>query len=138
MVAGRCPDELAAKRADHERGVDAIAALGLDGVDGAALRNLGGLVAEVEEQGLQDGAGDVEAANVCAEADAEERAAQAEDDAEVRHEAVGHVARPDGADEHAGDADQAEEADGEAGVVVGSSGEEECEGGPEGGEGSGA
>lgn len=137
MVPGRGANKLATKRANHERGINAIPARGLDAINRAPLRDLRGLVAKVHQQGLQHGAGDVEDADVGAEAHAEETAAQAEEDGEVRDEAVGHFARPDGADEHAGDADEAEEADGQGRVVVRRAGEEEGQRCPEGGEGRG-
>lgn len=62
--AHRRAHQLAAKRKYHEGRVDAVAGLGGDGVDGGAVGYLGGLEAEVEEEGLQDGAGEGEGAGV--------------------------------------------------------------------------
>lgn len=137
MIARGRAHELAAENTDHVRGIDAIAGLGLDGVDVAAVGDLAGLQAEVDGEGLDDGAGDGEGAGVGADEDAGEAEQLAEDDGEERDVLVDDEARVEGAEAHSEDADEGEEADGEGRVGVGRGGEEEGQGGPEGGEDAG-
>lgn len=133
-VADGGPRELAAKGEDHEGRVDAVARAGRDGVDGGAVRDLGGLHAHVEQKGLEDGARHGEGARVGAQADAEDAEGFAQKDAPERGKAVDDEAAIEGDDAHGADADEGEEADDEGGVVVGWAREEEGQGGPEAGE----
>nr|POF04223.1 hypothetical protein CFP56_21978 [Quercus suber] len=111
--------ELAEEGEDHEGRVDAVAALGLDGVDGRAVGDLRRLHAKVAEEGLQDRSGDREGARVRAEGDADEGPEHAEHDAEEWHKPVDDDAGVDGTTDHAGDPDQREEADDDRAIVVG-------------------
>ncbi|KAL8742245.1 MAG: hypothetical protein Q9184_008283, partial [Pyrenodesmia sp. 2 TL-2023] len=102
---------------------------------GRAIRDLRDLDPEIEEEGLDDGAGDGEAARVCADEGTREGYEEAEDDGEEGDVAIGDEAGVEGGEEHAEDADEGEEADDEGGVGVRRGREEESEGGPEIGEG---
>lgn len=87
-ISGSGAHQLAAEDADHVGGVDAIPSLGRDGVDGGAVGDLRGLQADVDGEGLDDGAGDGEGAGVGADEDADETHQFAEDDGQEGHEAV--------------------------------------------------
>ena len=135
MVPHRRARQLPAKGGDHVGRVDAVAGAGEDTVDGAPVGDHGGLGAEIEEGGLQDGTGDGEGAGVGADAGAQQADDEADDDGEEGDHPVRHEAGPEGPEEHGGDADEGEEADDQGGVFVRRGGEEEGEGGPETGEG---
>lgn len=116
---------LAHEREQHERGVDAVAALGLDGVDCRAVGGLGDLETCVERKRLDDGPHHRVRAGVRAEgnADAEHQAAgDARERGRKRLDDVLGVERPH---DDAGDADQREQPDRNGRVVVGRVGEEE-------------
>jgi len=121
----------------HVGGIDAISGARLDGVDGGAVGDLCGLEAEVDDEGLDDGSGDRVVAGVCADDDADETVCEAEDDAELRHEAIDHGFGVEGPEDHGADPDEREQSDGQRAVGVGWRGEEEGEGGPVAGEDGG-
>lgn len=128
-------DQLAQIQHADEGGVDAVAHVGGDGVETHSVRDLFNHEACVEEEGLEDGAGDVVAADEGAEDDAGEGGGGADEHAEEGLAERGDdVAGVDGAEDHGGGADEAEEPDGQGGVVVWCVSEEEGECGPVGGD----
>lgn len=62
-IACCCAHELPAEDGEHERGVDAVAGLGLNGVYGGAVGDLRRLLPEVDAEGLDDWASDGGAAD---------------------------------------------------------------------------
>lgn len=128
--------QLACKGGNHVRRVDPVAGLGVDGEDGGAVGDLGGLHANIDAHGLENGAGDGEGADTGPHDDASQDDELGADDGEERDEAVDDAA-VEGCYDDGYDGEEREQADGEGRVLVGRRGEEEGQGGPEGGENGG-
>jgi len=95
---------------------------------------LGSLEAEVDRESLDDGAGNGAGAGVGADDDADEAVDEPEHDAQLGHEAVDDGFGVEGPEQHGGDADEGEQADGQRRVAVWRRGEQEGQRGPEAGE----
>lgn len=126
--------QLATEDRQHVRRIDAIAGLGGGLVDGGAVRDLCCLDADVDAEGLEDGAGEGEFGGVGADGGAEEAEEEAEEDGEVGGVRVDEVAGGEGAGGDGGEDEEGEEGDGDGGEEIRGAGEVEGEGCPEGSE----
>lgn len=111
MVPQRCPCQLPAESAEHERRINAVPRLWQDAIDCTSVRDLASLNAKVEGKGLKDGSSHRERASVSTDNSACDADAQAEDNGEERDETISYVARIKRAKQHRGDADEGEETD---------------------------
>jgi len=86
---------------EHECGIDPVPRFWRDGVDGGSVCDLRSLQPEIDEEGLDDGAGDGEGACVGTDSDAREAHELAEDDGEERHEFIDDEAGVNRSEAHA-------------------------------------